>query len=205
MNFDTLGKERAASFLSIDKTHAESSGGSRRVLRFDSFSKIISAGLRVGWVTGPSSLIDRLELHTQSTLLHPSGLSQAVVAKLFDGWGGAAGYLEHADSVAAFYMARRDAFVAAATAELGDRVSFSVPTAGMFVWMDLRGIDDANELIVRKAVDRKVLLVPGVSFTPGGGTSGWVRASYSTATEVEMKEACRRLAELLDEENGGAA
>ena len=184
---------------------ASANSGTRRVLRFDSFSKVISAGLRVGWVTGPPSLIDRLELHTQSTLLHPSGLSQAVVAKLFDGWGGASGYLTHADTVAAFYKERRDAFVAAAYEELGDRVAFTVPTAGMFVWMDLKGVEDANELIVRKAVDRKVLLVPGVSFTPGGGTSGWVRASYSTATEAEMKEACRRLAELLDDEVGGRA
>merc|ERR1719220_1152558 len=36
-----------------------------RVLRFDSFSKILSSGLRLGLVTGPPTLIDRINLHMQ--------------------------------------------------------------------------------------------------------------------------------------------
>jgi kynurenine/2-aminoadipate aminotransferase len=62
------------SFLSMDVDG--------RVLRFDSFSKILSSGLRVGFVTGPSELLNRLNLHTQASNLHPSGLSQAVVVKV---------------------------------------------------------------------------------------------------------------------------
>jgi kynurenine/2-aminoadipate aminotransferase len=40
-----------------------------RVLRFDSFSKILSSGLRVGFATGPSELLNRLNLHTQVQFL----------------------------------------------------------------------------------------------------------------------------------------
>ena len=208
MNFETLGTSRRdASFLKIDAeaaaaAAAESEFGcfKRRVLRFDSFSKVIAAGLRTGWCTGPPELIDRLEMHTQATLLHPSGVSQAVVSALFESWGGAEGFLRHTDEIAAFYKERRDMFLAAAEAELGDRATFDVPKAGMFVWMSLTGVSDSQELIMRAAAERKVLLVPGVSFVPGGAASGMVRASYSTATQEQMREACRRLRGLLDEE-----
>ena len=165
-----------------------------------SFSKIISAGVRVGWCTGPRVLIDRLEMHTQATLLHPSGISQAIVAKLFDHWGGTSGFLDHADNVARFYKKRRESCISAARAELGDLVTFSTPKAGMFLWMKLHGISDTQELIVRRAVERKVLMVPGISFLPEGGQSCMVRVSYSTATEEQMKEAFKRLRELLEEE-----
>lgn len=56
------------SFLSLDTEG--------RVLRFDSFSKVLSSGLRIGWVTGPKQLIQNLELHIQSSYLHSSTLSQ---------------------------------------------------------------------------------------------------------------------------------
>jgi len=36
-----------------------------RVLRFDSFSKILSSGIRIGWVSGPKPLVNRIVLHTQ--------------------------------------------------------------------------------------------------------------------------------------------
>ena len=50
-----------------------------RVLRFDSFSKILSAGARLGLVTGPKPLVERIDLHSQASNLHVSGLSQAVM------------------------------------------------------------------------------------------------------------------------------
>jgi len=64
--------ERPESFMRLDTQG--------RVLRFDSMSKVLSSGLRFGWATGPQPLIERLELHGQSSHLHPSGVSQATHA-----------------------------------------------------------------------------------------------------------------------------
>lgn len=36
-----------------------------RVLRFDSMSKVLSAGIRIGWATGPKELLERIILHGQ--------------------------------------------------------------------------------------------------------------------------------------------
>ena len=88
------GPARCPSLLSID----ERAGGAR-VLRFDSFSKLLSAGIRVGFATGPSKLIESIELHTQASMLHASGVSQAVVSKIFDHLGGVDGFLIHVDDV----------------------------------------------------------------------------------------------------------
>ncbi len=52
---------RTASYFSMDKDH--------RVLRFDSFSKILSSGMRLGFVTGPKPLLERLVLHSQVNIL----------------------------------------------------------------------------------------------------------------------------------------
>ena len=54
-----------------------------RVLRFDSFSKILSSGLRIGFTTGPKELIRYLELSTQASVLHASSLSQVRVPEFF--------------------------------------------------------------------------------------------------------------------------
>ena len=78
MQFDD--SNRVESFYSIDGKSLD--GG--RVIRFDSLSKLLSSGIRIGFVTGPSELIERIELHSQSTTLHTSGISQSIVASYFD-------------------------------------------------------------------------------------------------------------------------
>lgn len=115
-----------------------------RVLRFDSLSKTVSSGLRVGWATGPKPLIDRIGnyglldenlimigshslthsipfevLHAQSTLLHTSGVSQMIVKCLLDEWKGVQGFEEHVTSVTAFYKEKRDVFLTSAEKWLG--------------------------------------------------------------------------------------
>ena len=68
MQFLEPGEERSPSFLSLDTDG--------RVLRFDSFSKMMSSGIRLGWVTGPKELVDKVVLHLQVSALHASSLSQ---------------------------------------------------------------------------------------------------------------------------------
>ena len=205
------------SFMALDRDG--------RVLRFDSMSKVLSAGLRLGWATGPAPLVDRLQLHMQSTSLHASGLAQGVVAGLFDSWGrtgsdkGGAdgrpspaqavsqGWSRHVASITELYRRRRDFFLECAERHLGASneanmgealAEWTKPTAGMFCWLKLLGIphNDSLDLVKVKAVDAKVLFVPGVEFMPSAsqGPFPYVRASFSTAAEEDIEEALRRLA-----------
>jgi len=167
-----------------------------RVLRFDSFSKIISSGLRIGWATGPAPLIERIQLHQQASTLHVSGLSQTILLKLLKHWGDD-GLKHHITRVQEGYRKRRDLFCSLAEKHLRGLAEWHPPSAGMFVWFKILGIQSSEKLIKEKALEQKVLLVPGVAFTPNGEDSPFVRASFSTATPEEMDEALRRFAALL--------
>ena len=188
--------ERIPSFFSMDVDG--------RVLRFDSFSKLLSSGLRVGFVTGPPALIERIELHAQASVLHSSGIAQALVAGLFDSWGDSRtgesyrGFVQHCSSIAEFYKERRDAFLESANRHLSGLCEWHAPSAGMFVWLKLP-VDDADQFIKTKARDAKVLLVPGQSFDPHNCKSPYARAAFSTASFEDMDTAVERLGTLLRE------
>ncbi|KAK3567338.1 hypothetical protein QTP86_019605, partial [Hemibagrus guttatus] len=64
-------KPWAPTFLSMDVDG--------RVIRTDSFSKILSSGLRIGFVTGPKPLVDRVILHIQASTMHTSTFTQVVL------------------------------------------------------------------------------------------------------------------------------
>ena len=62
----------------------------------------------------------------------------------------------------------------------------------MFLWLRLTHVRDSRALIQEKARERKVLLVPGADFAcEQGAVSSHVRASFSTASAVDMEEAVR--------------
>lgn len=176
------------SFLSMDTDG--------RVLRFDSMSKVLSSGLRLGFCTGPAPLVERLVLHMQTAALCTSGLSQAAALSLLRRWGDD-GWAAHVVSVQALYRARRDHFISCAQKHLTGLAEWTTPEAGMFVWMKLLSIKDSKALIEGPARDEKVLLVPGQYFSISDEPSNCVRASYSLASPENVDEALRRLGALL--------
>jgi len=167
-----------------------------RVLRFDSFSKIISSGMRVGWVTGPKPLIEKLQLDQQVSELHSSGLSQAILVEILNSWG-KEGFDHQLEAIRHEYTKRRDVIIEACEKYLVGLAEWEVPTAGMFLWLKLIGVADTTELIKVKAVKELVLMVPGKSFSPNGEDSPYVRAAFSTASLGDIDDAIRRLSLLL--------
>ncbi|KAG0165519.1 hypothetical protein DFQ28_008624 [Apophysomyces sp. BC1034] len=182
---------RVKSYLSLDVDG--------RVLRCDSMSKILSSGLRLGWATGPKELIDRINVHTMTTNLQAAGVPQLMAFELLDRWGHK-GFFEHVDGVAAFYKQKRDEFVECLERRMKGRAEWSVPNAGMFVWLRLLGgITDTYDLVMHKAIEKDVVAVPGVAFMPLGNKTPYLRVSYSNVSKEEMDEGLRRLAEVVDE------
>ncbi|KAJ1035396.1 hypothetical protein NDA13_000812 [Ustilago tritici] len=162
-------------------------GGVGRVLRFDSFSKILSAGLRLG---------------------------QAIAYALLSKWG-IDGFLKHADNVAKFYQDRLEKFESSAKTILQSLPSIATwvtPTAGMFLWIKLRlpptnGSEgdegDSFNLISNKAKAAGVLALPGVAFKPLNKgerkTSAYVRTSFSQVPMEQVDEAFKRLRKVVEE------
>jgi len=183
---------RPPSFLSMD-TEA-------RVVRFDSFSKILSSGIRLGFVTGPKPLIDRIVLHMQVSVLHASSLSQVITTNLLDQWGHQ-GFFNHIDNVEQFYKKRRDRMTAAADKHLKGLCEYSVPLGGMFLWMKVPGLTSTWDMIMERGLNRNIMLMPGKAFQPDiNKPCPYLRAAFSIAPEEKFEPAMERLAALIKEE-----
>ncbi|KAI0058407.1 PLP-dependent transferase [Artomyces pyxidatus] len=184
-------------------------GVAGRVLRFDSFSKILSAGIRIGFVTGPDKILAAIDSHTASANLQASSFTQSVVVTLLDAWG-YDGFLAHTHTVSQFYRSKRDVFEAALRRHLDGLAEWVSPEAGMFFWFKLLLNDDTSvegdsaHLIQTKAYENGVLALPGTVFLPNGASTAYVRASFSLLEEDEVNEALRRLRVVILKERGQA-
>lgn len=170
-----------------------------RVIRTDSFSKILSSGLRLGFLTGPKPLIDRVVLHIQASTMHTSTFTQMMVSQLLQSWGEER-FLQHIDGVLGFYRKQRDAMISSAEKWLNDEAEWYVPSAGMFLWLKLKCVTDTQQLIREKALKKEVLLVPGgVFMINSSDPCPYVRAAFSLSTPEQIDEAFRRLSLLIKE------
>jgi aromatic amino acid aminotransferase I len=105
-----------------------------RVMRMDSFSKVVVPGSRLGWVTASEQVIERYIRHSEVCNQGPSGFSQAILYKLLDEHWGHEGYLKWLMNMRLEYTRRRDTLMAACEQYLPrDVVSWTPPAAGMFV------------------------------------------------------------------------
>ncbi|XP_063090824.1 kynurenine/alpha-aminoadipate aminotransferase, mitochondrial-like [Cavia porcellus] len=189
--FLQFNKPWAPTFLSMDVDG--------RVIRADSFSKLLSSGLRVGFVTGPKPLIERIVLHTQVSSIHVSTFSQIMVSELLHQWG-EEGFLAHVDRIINFYRNQRDAMLAAAEKWLSGLAEWHVPVAGLFLWIKIKGISDSEQLIEEEAIKKGVLLVPGKAFyIDSSAPSPYFRACFSLVSAEEMDMGFQRLAQIIKE------
>ncbi|XP_045597417.1 kynurenine/alpha-aminoadipate aminotransferase, mitochondrial isoform X3 [Procambarus clarkii] len=185
-------KDFPPSFLSMDTDG--------RVLRFDSFSKILSSGLRIGYVTGPKPLIERIVLHEQVSVLHAPAMSQVLVSELLKLWG-MEDFFKHTHKVQDFYHKQRDAMLKAADTHLKGLCEWSVPTGGMFLWLKVSGVYDTWDMILERALTKNVILVPGKAFMcDTSAPSQYMRAAFSVVTPEAMDKGLSSLAELIREE-----
>ncbi|KXS21758.1 PLP-dependent transferase [Gonapodya prolifera JEL478] len=191
---------RIPSFLSMDVD--------ARVVRMDSLAKIVSAGIRVGWVTASPALISQLEYHQACSNQHASGIAQALTWTLFKKWG-YEGFDAHVEWVWKMYAERGKWFYKACKEELEDKgLGFmEEPQAGMFAWVQLNLPPSTPStqplLLTYGAPVKKVLFVPGSACYFDGRPSLHVRASFSMATEANMREGLRRLGEIVKEAKEG--
>uniref|UniRef100_A0A8C9Z013 Kynurenine/alpha-aminoadipate aminotransferase, mitochondrial n=1 Tax=Sander lucioperca TaxID=283035 RepID=A0A8C9Z013_SANLU len=169
--FLQFDKPWAPTFLSMDVD--------RRIIRTDSFSKILSSGLRIGFVTGPKPLVDRVVLHIQASTMHTSTFTQVNETLTLHSHT----LFLSSHRVIEFYRKQRDAMITSADKWLKDVAEWHTPSAGMFLWIKLKGIADTQQLIMKKALEKEVLLVPGgVFMINSSDPCPYVRAAFSLST-----------------------
>ncbi|KAF6841578.1 aromatic amino acid aminotransferase I [Colletotrichum musicola] len=193
-----------------------------RVLRMDSFSKVLVPGSRLGWVTASAQVIERFIRHAEVANQGPSGFSQIAVWKLLDETWGHEGYLKWLMNLRMEYTQRRDWLLHACEKHLPrDIVSWTPPAAGMFVglfsrllqlWLTVdqsrhpdissRTLEQIEEEIFNSCIDKGVLCARGSWFRTEQGTplkDLFFRATFASASEKDMDTAIQRLGAAIRE------
>ncbi|EKM55107.1 uncharacterized protein PHACADRAFT_28172 [Phanerochaete carnosa HHB-10118-sp] len=111
-----------------------------RVLRVDSFSKVMMPGMRLGWITSSHLFHSHLIYLNESSTQHPHGFGQIFITEMMSasGWG-IGGFDRWTRSLRKEYQRRRDVFLAHFEREVASTgfASADVPAAGMFVWVEV--------------------------------------------------------------------
>lgn len=171
--------------------------GSRDLLvHCGSLSKVLSPGLRVGWMIAPAELLAKATMCKQFSDAHTSTFAQATAAQYL-----LSGRMpETLDKVRSVYAQRAQTMGDALRRELGDAVAFVQPQGGLFVWARLTGaggkVNDGN-LYAKRAIEQGVAFVPGTPFFCANPDHATFRLSFATVGEEKILEGVSRLAKSI--------
>ena len=161
-----------------------------------SLSKVLSPGLRVGWMVAPAALLGKAVMCKQFSDAHTSTFAQAT----------AAAYLQSGrlpaelPKVRAVYAARARCMCDALEREVGDAIRFVRPAGGLFVWATLTGANGAisdGSALAKRAIDNNVAFVPGTPFFAQDPDPRTLRLSFATADEDKIEAGIAKLAQAI--------
>ena len=161
-----------------------------------SLSKVLSPGLRVGWMIAPSELLSRAVMCKQFSDAHTSTFAQATAAHYLK-----AGRMPATlDKVRKVYADRAQTMCDALRKDLGNAISFVQPQGGLFVWAHLTGangnVNDGNTF-AKMAIDQGVAFVPGAPFYCQNPDHSTLRLSFATVGEDKILEGVARLKQAM--------
>jgi DNA-binding transcriptional MocR family regulator len=158
-----------------------------------SFSKILSPGLRVGWLIAPPELLTKATMCKQFSDAHTSNLTQAIAAHYLT-----LNRLNGALTVVRKTYAQRARVMAESLRrELGGAIEFNQPQGGMFFWARLTGAEGKSSnapAFAKRAIDKGVAFVPGAPFFAHDPDLSTLRLSFATVGLEKIEEGIGRLA-----------
>ena len=163
------------------------------VVYMGSFSKIISPGLRVGYMIANADIIAKCAIAKQGSDLHTSNIAQAIVDQYLR-----RGLLTpHIEAIVPAYRAKLDAMLAE-LATFPQGTAYTHPEGGLFVFVTMPEGFHAGDAF-KMAVERGVAYVPGTSFYPDGGHHNTLRLNFSNSTLPQIHEGMAILRDLFAE------
>ena len=154
-----------------------------------SFSKVLAPGLRLGYVIAPPLLYPKLLQAKQAADLHTPGFNQRLVHEVIRN-----GFLrDHVPTIRTRYRAQRDAMRAALEAHMPAGCRWTVPSGGMFFWIELPDGVDAVALLP-EAVKRGMAFVPGSAFYADHARANTLRLSFVTESPERIERGIAALA-----------
>src|SRR3954463_16241616 len=169
--------------------------GGDYVLYLGTLSKILSPGIRIGWVAAPPPVLEKIGLGKQAADLCTSTLSQYFVREYF----GEGRWLSYIADLIEIYRDRRDAMLEALERHFPPQAEWTRPEGGLFLWATLPDYIDTTDLLA-KALRRNVAFVPGQSAYVDGRGASSMRLNFSASGETEIREGVRRIGKIVSEQ-----
>ncbi len=165
------------------------------VVYLGTLSKILSAGMRLGWFVAPAPIAEKLLLAKQSADLCTSPLTQRLAQAYFatQDWRGVI------DKLVGVYRERRNTMLAALEEFFPEGTSWTHPAGGFFVWAKLPEYVNTKDMLAA-AIEQKVAYVPGTGFFPDRSGAHHMRLNFSYPPEEQIWEGVRRLSLVIKRE-----
>ncbi|HUL64944.1 MAG TPA: PLP-dependent aminotransferase family protein [Burkholderiaceae bacterium] len=173
-----------------------------RTIRLGSFSKILSPGLRIGFVVAPRAMIEILIRLKQATDLHTATLSQRAAFEVLNSTLMA----EHLPAIRARYAAQCAVMLEALEQHFPRDALWTRPSGGMFIWVELPDTSNGavvdTTMLLARAIERRIAFVPGEPFFAGEPKRNCLRLSFVTVPPARIRTGIAMLGELLRESQG---
>jgi 2-aminoadipate transaminase len=169
--------------------------GGNFVVYIGTFSKILSAGLRIGWIVSPTPIREKVVLGKGGSDLCTSTLTQDFAAHYFaDG-----AWRDYIAQLISIYRTRRDVMAGAMAEYFPHGASWDKPEGGLFIWATMPDVLDTGDLLA-KALSEGVAFVPGTSAYVDGRGENSMRLNFSGVKEDEIIEGVRRIGTVAREQ-----
>ena len=165
------------------------------VMYLGTFSKILSPGIRLGWVVAPAPVLEKINLGKQAADLCTSTLSQLMVQAYFE----EGRWRDYVESLTDIYRTRRDTMLDALAEHFPPQAQWTRPGGGLFIWATLPDFIDTTDLLARALRDN-VAFVPGEGAYLDGRGRNAMRLNFSGSDEDAIREGVRRLGEVITEQ-----
>jgi 2-aminoadipate transaminase len=166
--------------------------GRDSVIGLRTFSKILSPGIRIGWINAHDHVLQLVERIKQATDLHSSSLNQYIVLEYLR-TGKLSG---HIMKICGDYLDKRNLMISRMRECFPAKVRWTEPEGGLFLWVELPEHLSATALL-EKAIAENVVFVPGKPFYPDGQCDNTFRLNFSNASYPQINEGIGRLGKAL--------
>ena len=153
-----------------------------------SFSKIVSPGMRLGWIVADKEIMNHLITAKQASDLHSNYLTQMIVHQYLSGYNVEA----HIQNIRNMYRIQRDCMVKMIKKYFPSDVKYTKPEGGMFLWVTLPESMSSMELF-EIAINENVAFVPGEAFYSNNPETNTLRLNFSNSDERKIEEGIKRL------------
>lgn len=160
---------------------------------FGSFSKIVSPGMRLGWIVANEEIMEKIIIAKQASDLHSNYFTQRAVYQ----------YLthnnidEHIENIKEMYRNQRNMMVSMIEKYFPENVEYTKPEGGMFLWVTLpEGVSSMD--LFDLAIKENVAFVPGQAFYVDGSGINSLRLNFSNSNEEQIEEGIKRLGNAIN-------